>query len=89
VRSFTSALALRDCFLVIKICCGFGGIGGGFLGDCCMLDTEFVMLNDLYTLFLILLELIESSSLLDDGVSGVRIPFTLDLDNCGSEPRLC
>jgi hypothetical protein len=54
-----------------------------------MLDTEFVMLNDLYTLFLILLELIESSSLLDDGVSGVRIPFTLDLDNCGSEPRLC
>jgi hypothetical protein len=34
-----------------------------------MLDTEFVMLNDLHTLFLILLELIESSSLLDDRVS--------------------
>jgi hypothetical protein len=54
-----------------------------------MLDTEFVRLNDLHTLFLILLKLIKSSSLLDDGVSGVRIPFTVYLDNCSSEPCLC
>jgi hypothetical protein len=40
------------------------------------------------TLYFVLRELVESLSLLDDGVSVFRIPFTVGLDS-GSRPRLC
>jgi hypothetical protein len=64
-------------------------MGGGFLGCWEALSTKLAWTNCFLTLYLISRELIESSSLLDDDACVDRVPFTLDLDSCGSEPRLC
>jgi hypothetical protein len=58
------------------------------MGGWVVLDIELEMLGFFLTLYFVLRELVESLSLLDDGVSVFRIPFTVVLDS-GSRPRLC
>lgn len=62
---------------------------GRFLGMLENVRSRFWNDGFFLTLYFGLCELVESSSLLEDGVSGFRTPFTVVLDNCGSTPRLC